>query len=118
MIIEEINKGNKISYSIIITDKSITFNDNLTINLEERQSDAEKVIDVSLNKKNELVEGVSNWYVANVIIPAAKYQMADSGKVDESGQPILAPIKELLALAEVKLILWGLPGEYETGGIK
>ena len=109
MIIEEIKKGNKISFSIDETAKTITFNDRLTINLDERQTDVEKVIDVSFNKKNELVEGVSNWYVANIIIPAAKYQMADSGQVDESGQSILTPIKESLALDDVKLILWELP---------
>ncbi|MDI3547874.1 MAG: hypothetical protein PWR10_1526 [Halanaerobiales bacterium] len=120
MIIKEINKGNKIPYSINENQKTITFNDRLTINLEENQADVEVVIDISLNKNMELIQGVDKWYVANLIIPAAEYELIDTGEVDENNQPIMENTKKELSLDEVKLILWGLPGEFNItdGGIK
>jgi hypothetical protein len=119
LIIEEINQGNKITYSIDEAAKTITFNDSLIINPQQRQADIEKVVDLSLNKEGELVEGVSKWYVANIVIPAAEYELIDTGDVNEAGDPIMEKVKNELLLDEVKLILWGLPGEFnKNGGIE
>ena len=67
-------EGNYIPYTT--TEKSITFDDDVSINLQKREADEDVTIDVCYNINKELTVGVkseSESYVAQVLIPARKY---------------------------------------------
>jgi hypothetical protein len=67
-------EGNYIPYTT--TAKFITFDDDVSINLQKREADEDVTIDVCYNIDKELTVGVkseSESYVAQVLIPARKY---------------------------------------------
>ncbi|WP_427340594.1 hypothetical protein [Caloranaerobacter sp. DY30410] len=120
MQVIEMNKGAKISYIVDEVNKTITFQkdeEEIIINLENEQEDVEKVIDISLDKQRSLKVGVDKWYVANIVIPPAKYILVDTGEVNEQGDAILQETKAPLDMNEVKLILWNIQENNENGGI-
>jgi hypothetical protein len=121
MQIKEINQGQKIPYALDIENKSISFDEELVVNLAERQSDVKKVIDISLNKQKKLIEGTAQWYVANLVIPAVEYNFVDTGEINENGESIMEKIKVPLNVDDVELVLWAMPTDYfnkEDGGVK
>lgn len=70
-------EGNYIPYTT--TAKSITFDDDVSINLQKREADEDVTIDICYNINKELTVGVkseSESYVAQVLIPARKYTTA------------------------------------------
>lgn len=73
MNVIEKNEGNKIPYEI--TDKVITFNDDLTISLAKREQDWPVHIDICLDADEQLVIGAAagRAYVAEIDIPTREY---------------------------------------------
>lgn len=68
-------EGNYIPYTT--TAKSITFDDDVSINLQKREADEDVTIDICYNIDKELTVGVkgdSESYVAQVLIPARQYK--------------------------------------------
>jgi hypothetical protein len=121
MQVIEMNEGSKISYIIDEVNKVITFQkeeQEISINLENEQADVEKVIDISLDKQNALKLGVDKWYVANIVIPPIKYEMIDTGELNEQGDLILQEMKSPLNMDDIKLILWNIQEKTENGGIE
>lgn len=108
MRIVEKNEGAKIPYKIEET--KIILDEMLSIDLKRYQNDEEKVINISL--KNDILQmGLGDWYVANIIIPAKKYELIDAGK-DEKGDQKYERVSTPLNMDEVTLILWALPANY------
>jgi len=81
MIIIEKNVGEKIPYEV--NGAKITFDDDLTINLKKRESDSDEHIDVCFDRDGNLVIGsaAGRAYVAEIDIPARKYEEAEDGVV-------------------------------------
>lgn len=105
MNIVEKNEGVKITYTT--SDKRITFNDDLTINLAKRQRDWPVHIDVCSDEDNELVIGAAagRSYIAEIDIPAKEYENAtenDSMSEEEAPQPL--PFD----MDSVTLTLWAI----------
>jgi hypothetical protein len=110
MIINELNTGEKADYSLngnflvlSVLDKSIG------LDLEVMQDDEKKTVDIYTNKTGNLVEGIDKWYVANITIPAAEYEMQGTGEVDEDGKTVYEKVKKPFNVDEVVLDLWALP---------
>lgn len=110
MQVSEINEGQKATWSLTGTDLIVTAGaQSITADLAAAQSDTEQIITVFLDNQMQLQIGTGQWYVASVIVPAARTALADSGQVDEEGNPEL--IQETLPLDTdgVSLVLWALP---------
>lgn len=110
MKINELNTGEKADYSLngnflvlSVLDKSIG------LDLEVMQDDEKKTVDICTNKTGNLVEGIDKWYVANITIPAAEYEMQDTGEVDEDGEIVYEKVKKPFNVDNVVLDLWALP---------
>lgn len=111
MIITNANNGPKAKYSL--SGNKLTIEDSVTIDLQERQRTNERVIDVCLDRNlDRLREGLSAWYVANVIIPAKRYSFQPSGEIDENGDDVMEEVELPVELSQVELRLWGLPAQY------
>ena len=113
MKIQEINEGKKIPFEVDEATRTLVLNDEITINLAEEQADIEVLIDISLNREGKLVRGVDTWYVANISIPPAEFDLFDTGETDEQGAPVLEKIKLPLFVENVGLTLWALPASNE-----
>lgn len=113
MIVKEINEGKKIPYAVDAEARTITLNDEITINLAEEHGDVEVLVDISMNREGKLVRGVDSWYVAHVSIPPAEYDLFDTGETNEQGDPILENIKLPLFVENITLTLWALPVSIE-----
>lgn len=126
MIVKEMNQGKKIDYVVDGTNKTITFIDGeneVIVDLDSSQKEVENVIDISFDKNRNLIKGVGEWHVANVVIPPAEYGMVDTGEVNEQGDPIKEEIKLPLFVENVELTLWNLPEGHKiettgNGGIE
>lgn len=114
MKVQEKNDGQKINYSI--NGNVIVFDDTISINISKYQRDTENIVDVCIDNDMQLTTGLGKWYAANVIIPPRKYDMVDSGQVDEEGNVKYMRVAEPLNMDDVTLILWALPINYLTGG--
>ena len=113
MIITEINQGPKATYSL--QGKVLTIGGQVSIDLQERQSDLQKVIDICLdNQLQTMREGLGAWYVATIVIPPKQRQLVDSGEVDEEGNPQMKEEDLPIDLTKVELRLWTLPTGYEV----
>lgn len=101
MIITHLNSGRKAEFTLEGTTLNIG---SLSIDLQERQSDVQRVIDVCLDTTYTTVqEGVGAWYVATIIIPPQEYQLIE----DESGEMSISPMP--LDMNKVEIRLWALP---------
>lgn len=108
MIITEINEGKKANYKL--EDKVLTIGDQVSINLQDRQSDTQKVIDICLdNQLQTMREGLGAWYVATIIIPPKQRELVPSG---EEGNDILIERERELDTSLVEFRLWALPVGY------
>ena len=93
MNVIEKNHGKKIGYEV--TGNTIAFGDgSITIDLEDRERDEDVRIDVCADDDHILTEGLSKYFVANIIIPARSY--------DEDGAAIP------FSMENVTLVLWAL----------
>lgn len=110
MIITNVNDGQKAEYSLSGT--KLTVGD-VTIDLQERQTDSEKVIFISLdNNLKTFAEGIGAWYVATIIIPPKQYNLVNTGNQDQNGNEIMEKVERPLNVADVELRLWSLPENY------
>lgn len=83
------NEGEYIEYTN--TKKAITFDDDLTINLQKREQDEDVLIDICADSDGFLTTGVTEdakRYVAQVKIPAREYTF------DEEENPAYNPDEE------------------------
>jgi len=99
-IIEQ-NKGEKIRYTV--EGARIIFDGKLTVDLEAEQEDVQKIVDVSLDKDGNLIRGVGEWYVANIVIPPREYEAIEN----ENGEQTITALP--VNMDKVVLILWALP---------
>ncbi len=112
MIITNVSDGPKANYGLNGTNMTISVANvgDLTVDLQAKQSDVQKNVDISLDRSfSRLVEGVGAWYVASIEIPPVSKELYDTGEVDENGDPIMAQRELPLDTTKVKLRLWGLP---------
>ena len=110
MKVNDINQGEKANYSINGTVLTIEVNDQSSdIDLEAKQEDEKRTIDICLDDNGNLVQEINNWYVANIHIPAASYSFIDTGEVDDQGNTVFDKVKDDLDTEDVGLDLWTLP---------
>jgi hypothetical protein len=105
-IIEQ-NEGAKIGYTV--EGARITFDGKLTVDLEAEQEDVQKIVDVSLDNEGNLIQGVGQWYVANIIIPPREYSIIEN----ENGEQTITALP--VNREKVVLILWTLPNNNNGG---
>lgn len=109
MIVIDKNEGKKIPYSVLPDDKSVCFDDDLTINLAKREKDWDEHIDVCFDYEGNLVIGAAagRLYVAELDIPARRYT-TEYVPDPEGGQDqeILKPVPFDIDL--VTLSLWAI----------
>lgn len=97
MIITHVNNGAKATVSLVGTVLSI--GEQVTIDLQARQTDAQQVIDICLDNQLEtMCEGLGAWYVANIVIPPCQYEL-------ENEEQVVRPID----VSKVEIKLWALP---------
>ena len=104
MIVHEKNPGAKIPYEV--TGTKLCLDDDLTINLAKREEDWPVHIDVCLGQDRELVIGAAagRTYVAEIDIPARKYQQVEPTGEEEQGGSVPLPLNMDL----VELTLWAI----------
>lgn len=101
MIITHLNSGRKAKFTV---DGTVLTIGSLSIDLAERQTDVQRVIDVCLDTTYTTVqEGVGAWYVATIIIPPREYQLVEN----ESSETSVVPMP--LDIGKVEIRLWALP---------
>lgn len=110
MIVTHVNDGRKSSFGVKGTTVTVG---TVSIDLQERQSSVQKVIDVCLdNQLQTMREGLGAWYVSTIIVPPIQEEVYDTGKLDENDDPIYKTRDLPLDMGNVELRLWGLPAEY------
>lgn len=95
MIVEKMNDGEYIAYSLSGTVLTL---DGVEYDLEALQEDEQNIVDVKVDDR----------FVANIIIPPAKYEEVDSGNVDDNNEAIYEKVKMPLDIEAVKLNLWAI----------
>jgi len=101
MIVTHLNSGRKAEFAV---DGTVLTIGSLSIDLAERQTDVQRIIDVCLDNRYATVqEGVGAWYVATVIVPPQEYQLVEN----ESGETSVVPMP--LDTGKVEIRLWALP---------
>ncbi len=76
MKVIEMNEGAKIPYEV--NGNKITFNDEIMLNLEKKEADADVHIDISTDDFGGLITGIGRDYVAQIDIPARAYEEIES----------------------------------------
>ena len=76
MKVIEMNEGVKIPYEV--NGNKITFNDEIMLNLEKKEADADVHIDISTDDFGGLITGIGRDYVAQIDIPARAYEEIES----------------------------------------
>jgi hypothetical protein len=111
MIVVEKNAGQKIPYEI--NGNRISFNDEITLNLEAWERDHAMHIDICKDVNGCLTTGVvpdiTTDYVAQIDIPAREYDYIADG-TDEEGNPKEIPMPQPFDMSKCTLTLWGLGG--------
>ena len=101
MIITHLNSGRKAEFTLEGTTLNIG---SLSIDLQERQGDVQRVIDICLDTTYTTVqEGIGAWYVATIIIPPREYQIVEN----DNGETSIVPMS--LDMSKVEIRLWALP---------
>lgn len=101
MVVVEKNTGTKIEYEVSKT--KITFDDELTLNLQKLQKEEPVHKDICYDAEGDLVIGLDSgrYYVAEVDIPAFEYETTGEGEEEET--------KTLpLDMNKVVLTLWSI----------
>lgn len=76
MKVIDVNEGTKIHYEV--NGNKITFNDEIMLNLEKKEADADVHIDISTDDFGGLITGIGRDYVAQIDIPARLYEEIES----------------------------------------
>lgn len=108
MNVVEKTPGTKIVYET--TKSSIIFGDeDLSINLKNREMDETALIDVCSDRNGFLVVGAATGlrYVAQVEIPSRQY-IEVPGEPDERGNPTVIPQPVPFNINNCTLFLWGM----------
>ena len=101
MIVTHLNSGRKAEFTV---DGTVLTIGSLSIDLAERQTDVQRIIDVCLdNGYTNIQEGVGAWYVATIIIPSREYQLVKNDNDETSIVPTS------LDMSKVEIRLWALP---------
>ena len=101
MIVTHLNSGRKAEFTV---DGTVLTIGSLSIDLQERQGDVQRVIDVCLDTTYATIqEGVGAWYVATIIIPPREYQLVEN----DNGETSIVPMS--LDMSKVEIRLWALP---------
>jgi hypothetical protein len=110
MKITEMNTGKKIGCEL--KNYKLTFNDELTINLDRYQRDYEVTKDIMADSEGNLVIGNGRFYVAQIVIPPAEYEEAayedESEKAEDSEN--VTRTKKPLDTDDVELKLFSIEG--------
>ncbi len=77
------NEGPKIPYDV--NGNKITFDDEIMLNLEKKEADADVHIDISTDDFGGLITGIGRDYVAQIDIPARDYEEIPA-ESEESGE--------------------------------
>ena len=105
-----VTPGKHIEYET--TKKTITFGDeDLTINLKNREMDETITIDICSDKQGFLVIGAETGYryVAQVEIPAREYT-EESGQPDDDGNTTVERVPVPFDIDKCTIYLWGMEG--------
>lgn len=92
------------------TSKSVVFgDDDLSINLKNRERDEKVLIDICTDSNNELTMGTAAGlkYVAQVEIPARQYT-EEQGEPDEDGNPTTVYVPVAFDIDNCTIYLWGM----------
>lgn len=86
------NEGPKIPYDV--SGNKITFDDEIMLNLEKKEADADVNIDISTDDFGGLITGIGRDYVAQIDIPARVYEEipAEGEEMPEAGNPMQTEI--------------------------
>lgn len=104
MVIKEISPGPKAPCGNEEASIFIGAGENLVvIDVAQRQSDQEEVIDIYQDEMGNLVEDKSLWYVATIVIPPRRYNMVETGQEGEFAKEALP-----LDMDAVTVVLWPL----------
>jgi len=110
IIVVEKNEGKKIAYDVSTT-KIIFGDDDLMVNIKNRERDEEVTLDICKDTQDGLTVGVNTEareYVAQVIIPARGYEIVDTGEKDEDGKTITKREPVPFDMKKCTLVLWAL----------
>lgn len=101
--------GKHIKYALTST-KIIFGDDELSINLAQRERDYEVMLDICIDVEGGIVIGTggsARLYAAQIIIPARRYDTIDDGyEIDGTKKYKIVPVPFDISLCT--LILWGL----------
>ena len=107
MKVSKINEGKYVQYEL--SDGILSFGDGaLVIDLRKEQCGADITIDISIDKDKKIVRGVSDWYAAQISIPARTFTVFENGIVDEMWLRQIEKTADPLNIDEVELVLWAL----------
>ena len=107
MKIIEKNVGEKINYSVDGT--KINLNNEMILDLARYERDFDVHIDICENWAGMLTMGIADKYVAQIDIPARKYnEIKKEGTEDEEDSIILEPVP--FSMENVTLTLWAIEG--------
>lgn len=110
IIVIEKNQGEKIAYEVSGT-KLFFGDDELMVNLKNRERDEEVTLDICKDTQDGLTVGVNTEareYVAQVTIPAREYEMVNTGEKDENDLPIMERVPVAFDMQKCTLTLWTL----------
>ena len=103
MNVIEKNAGEKIPFSV--SKSKVTFRDELTLDLSKYERDYDVQIDICESRDNILMTGISDRYVAQLLIPARQYNEETTGTGEsQSITKTAIPFDP----AKVTLTLWTL----------
>jgi hypothetical protein len=119
MKIKEMNAGRKIGY--VLEKYKLTFDDELTVNLDKYQRDYEVTKDIMTDREGSLAIGKGKFYVAQIVIPAAEYEEtvgteeknaidSETGEEKTETAETVTKSKKPLNTDDVELRLFGIEG--------
>ncbi len=106
MIEKRLGEGATIGYELI--GNTLSFNDGeLMINLAKREKDFPLQVDICEDEYGDLCMGLARKYVAQLDIPARRYEYETTGQ-DEKGEPIIEKVAMPFDPSLVTITLWNL----------
>ncbi len=106
MIEKRLGSGPTVQYELM--GKTLSFNDGeLMINLAKREKDFPLQIDICEDEYGDLYMGLARKYVAQVDIPARRYEYVDKG-VNAEGEPVTEQVALPFDPQLVTITLWDM----------
>lgn len=104
----EIRLGDGPTVQYELMGNTLSFNDGeLMINLEKREKDFPRQIDICEDEYGGLCMGLARKYVAQVDIPARRYDYINNGQ-RENGEPIIERVAIPFDPQRVAITLWDM----------